>query len=217
MTEIWKLKTADGEEYNLQVVPNDDPSCYDATYNLLQGVAGHHGTPITITSDSVPGVAGAEPRDEQRGTRTVYLPLFIRGNTPAEFHYYFAKFRKSIIQMVDHQLWVTNEEGQTRVLYCRYQKGFETVADESTNTSSTPSGNQNWKFVGLYVEAFDPFWYDPPGAEISQNFSTKPWNKDFFTNTVQMGLAADAMTGATRIHVADTSGCVAYLMWVLYS
>ena len=129
MTEVWILKTADGEEYNFQVVPdNDNPFTYDSVYNLVDGVTGHHGSPITITSDPVPGIAGAELRDEQRGTRVVYLPLFIRGKTPAEFHYYLSKLRKSIIQMTDHQLWVTNEEGQTRVLYFRYQKGFDAAA-----------------------------------------------------------------------------------------
>jgi hypothetical protein len=202
MTEKWVLKCADGETYELQVVPNDDPSCYDATYNLMDGVTGHHGSPITITSDPVPGIAGAELRDEQRGTRVVYLPLFIRGNTPAQFHHYLAKLRKSIIQMVDHQLWVTNEEGQTRVLYCRYQKGFDTTADDD-------KGGLSWKFVGLYVEAFDPYWYDPPGSEISRNFSQDPWNEDFFTFSVSSALKQDALIDDTRIVIDNTQNFIA--------
>ena len=203
MTEVWILKTADGESYNFQVTPdNDNPFTYDGIYNLMQGVTGHHGSPITITTDPVPGIAGAELRDEQRGTRVVYLPLFIRGKTPAEFHRYLSKLRKSVIQMVDHQLWVTNEEGQTRVLYCRYQKGFETVADDE-------KGGLNWKFVGLYVEAMDPFWYDPPGAELTRNFSQDPWDDDFFTFSVSSALKQDALLGDTRIVIDNTLNFIA--------
>ena len=202
MTEVWILKTADGEEYNFQVVPNDDdPFTYDTVYNLMDGVVGHHGTPITITSDAVPGISGAELRDEQRTTRVVYLPLFIRGKTPAEFHYYLSKLRKSVIQMTDHQLWVTNEEGQTRVLYCRYQKGFETAADDEKSALT-------WKFVGLYVEAMDPFFYDPPGSEINRNFSPDPWSEDFLTFSVNSAITADTAVGDTRIKIQNTTNFI---------
>ena len=167
----------------------------------MSGATGHHGTAITLTSDPIPGISGAELRDEQRGTRVVYMPLFIRAKTPAEFHYYFTKLRKSIIQMTDHQLWVTNEEGATRVLYCRYQKGFDTAADDDKS-------GLNWKFMGLYVEAMDPFFYDPPGSEISRIYSPDPWSEDFLTFTVNAAITADAAIGDTRIKVQNTTNFV---------
>jgi hypothetical protein len=203
MTETWILKTSDGEVYNLQVAPTDDPTCYDGIYNLMEGVTGHHGMPVTLTSDTVPNIAGAELRQVQYGIRTVYLPLFIRGNSAAEFHHNFAKLRQSLDPNQDTQLWVTNEEGETRVLYCRYSKGFDNATDDSA------SKGLSWTFLPLYMDALDPFWYDPPGAEISNNYSSDPWSTDFLTFTVPVGIAADGMTGDTTLTLDSTDNLVA--------
>ena len=198
--ETWILKTADGESYNLQVAPTDDPTCYDGIYNLMDGVTGHHGMPVTLTSDQVPNIAGAELAQVQYGIREVYLPLYIRGNSPADFHHNLSKLRRSLNPNNDVQLWVTNEEGQTRVLYCRYSKGFDTFADDSNRQLS-------WGFVPLYVDALDPYWYDPPGSEIEKNFSSDPWTANFFTLTELMAVAQDASEGDTQIVVDNTINC----------
>jgi hypothetical protein len=203
MAEVWKLYTADGQVYNFNVQGNDPNAIlYDDVYNLLIGTTGHHGLPYTILSDPVPNIAGAEFRQRVGAVRPVYLPLRITGQNPADFHRNFERIRNSITQVDEHQLWVTNEEGETRVLYCRYLKGFETTVDDDKRSRLTVN-------VPLYVEADDPYWYAPPGAEISQSFSSEPWNSDFLTFTEEIALSADAATGDTRLTVTNTENCEA--------
>lgn len=201
MTEAWVLKTSDGEVYNLKTTGTCFAAGYDNIYNLLRGTSGHHGVPITITIDAVPYVAGGEVRQIVTGIRTVYTPLRIIGSDAADLQRNLNRVRKSIVQPEEHQLWVTNERGETRVLYCRYQKGFENIADDANRTRMSVS-------VPLYLEAPDPYFYDPPGSEITRSFSSSPWSSNFFTLTVPVGLKDDALTGATRITVDNTQNLV---------
>ena len=199
MTEIWKLKTADGEEYNLRTTGDAYDTSYDGVYNLLIGVTGHHGMPVTILSDVVANVAGAETRDVERGIRTVYLPLFIRGKDPADFHHNLARIRKSLNPENQAELWVTNEEGETRVLYCRYSKGFENAVDDDKRQAS-------WMNVPLYVEADDPYWYDPPGAELTRTVLQDPFLPQFLTpTTISTNLTQDASITDSALYVDDTT------------
>jgi thiol-disulfide isomerase/thioredoxin len=202
MAEKWVLKTFDGEEFNLRVTGDAGYSGYDGIYSLLIGTIGHMGTPVSIQSDVVPNIAGSEFRNIVRGDRTVYLPLAIIGKDPADFHKNLAKLRKSMSPENEAQLWVTNNEGETKVLYCRYLKGFEAALDDDKR-------GPTWIKIPLYVLAEDPYWYDVPGAEISRNFSSDPWTSPFFTFTVPIALTSDALTGDTRVTLTNTANCVA--------
>ena len=200
MAEKWLLKTYDGEEYNLRTSGDAGYGGVDTVYNLLIGTMGHYGMPVSILSDTVPNVPGTEFRKVVRGDRTVYLPLAIIGSSPSNFHKSLEKFRKSLNPEYQCELWVTNEEGETRVLYCRYLKGFDAALDDDKR-------GPNWIKMPLYVIAEDPFWYDPPGSELTQNFSSSPWTEDFFTFTENVGLLKDAPLGATQIVLNNTQNC----------
>jgi hypothetical protein len=205
MSEKWILKTEDGAVYNLntEFMHEENPNfpSYYSRYDLLKGVTGHHGMPVSYTSDVVPYIAGAEKRQMQRGVRTVYLPIRICGTDEADFHKNFSRIRQSLRPENEIELWVTNKEGRTRVLYCQYSKGFESVVDDWNK-------GPNWQKVPLYVEAFDPYWYDAPGSEISRNFSSSPWSENFFTFTHSVGLAQDAHIGDTQIALTNTANCI---------
>jgi thiol-disulfide isomerase/thioredoxin len=201
MTETWVLKTYDGEVYNLNTEAAE--LNYDTVYNLLQGVTGHHGMPVTILSDVVVSIAGAETRQVLRGIRTVYLPLYIRGKDPQDFHKNLEKLRRSLDPMHECQLWVTNEEGETRVLYCRYSKGFENAVDDDKRQAS-------WMNVPLYVEADDPYFYDPPGAEVTRIILSNPFAAEFLTPTVVLqSLTADAVATSFVLYVDSVEYFVA--------
>ena len=115
MSEVWKLHTADGEEYNLATVSTPGDSSYDHQINLLVGTMGQYGSPRTIQSDSVPNIAGTEYRNTIVGDRTVYLPLLIIGQDRPTFHKIIAKFRKSVTQIDEHQLWLTHGRAPEQV------------------------------------------------------------------------------------------------------
>jgi hypothetical protein len=201
MAEFWRFKTYDGEEYELKVITNCGPFTEGGTYNLLRGTMGHYGIPSIIQSDLVPGVAGAEVRNVVREVSSLFLPLQIVGRTAAECHHNVERLRKSLNPDYEAQLWVSNEEGDTRVLYCRYKSGFpEMVDDEKRNKVAVK--------VPLYVEADNPFWYDPPGSEVDQLFTPDPWDIAFLTKTVTMELTQNANANQKVLHVADSTGCV---------
>ena len=201
MAETWVIKTYDGEVYNLNTEAAELD--YDTVYNLLAGVIGHHGMPTTILSDVVVNIAGAETRQVLRGIRQVYLPLYIRGKDPQDFHKNLEKLRRSLDPMHECQLWVTNEEGVTRVLYCRYLKGFENAVDDDKRQAS-------WMNVPLYVEADDPYWYDPPGAEVTRVILPNPFAPQFLTPTLFLqNLTVDAVATDSVLHVASAAYFVA--------
>lgn len=182
MSEFWILKTYDGEEYYL----NTEGGCaYDGTpesiYNLLRETTGHHGLETTLVSDAIPYLAGEELQQTKKEVRKQYLPLRITGEDPADFHKNFAKLRKSLING-QAELWVTNEEGLTKVLYCTYESGFDKASDDS-------SRGRNWMSVPLYVKGFDPYFYDQPGMAIDNLYYQSPWTTDFLTKSSMYNLA----------------------------
>lgn len=206
MQEIWILKTADGEEYRLNTTGDCSGSGdYDSVYNLLAETTGHHGIPVTILSDPIPEIAGLELRSVVKGTRTVYLPLRIVGTSEAALHRNVAKLRRSLLNPdADAQLWVTNGDGETRVIYVQYQKGFESVSD------GTGRGRY-WIKVPLYVEALDPYFYDPPGAEIDRVFLPSPWSVPFFTATKKILITDSAHATDMTLTLSTTAGIEAGL------
>ena len=105
MAEKWVLKTADGQEYALKTCDSCVDMSYDGIYNLLQGVAGQHGSPVSILSDPVPFIAGAETRRVVRGVRSQYMPILITGVNAADFHRNFERIRTSLMSEDEHQLW----------------------------------------------------------------------------------------------------------------
>ena len=199
MGETWVLKCADGEEYTLKTdsVTFGDES-YDSVYNLQKGVAGHHGMPTTILTDISAKIAGAELRDVLRGIRTIYLPLRITGKDPIDFHHNLTRLRKSLNPATELQLWVTNQEGETRVLYCRYLKGFENAADDDKRQLTGMT-------IPLYVEADDPYFYDPPGAELTRNIVPDPFSAPFLTPTLvdPQPVTQDTFALETVLHVEN--------------
>ena len=202
MSETWILKTADGEKFWLQTEPYKGGAGgeypYKSAYNLLAGVNGHRGMPVSIKTDAVPGRAGGEINELTREVRQVYLPLHVRGTDEADMEKNFERLRTSFVPESEAELWVTNERGRTRVLYCRYQSGFEKATDDENRGT-------NWINVPLYVYAADPWWYDPPGSEITRNYVQEPWNDKFFTFCVQRALTADAHVGDTSLAVTDST------------
>ena len=182
MSETWIIKTSDGEEYYL----NTEGGCaYDGTqesiYNLLRETTGHHGIGTTILSDPIPEIAGEELRSVQRDADELFLPLRITGLDSADFHRNMAKIRRSLNPAYEAQLWVTNAEGDTRVLYFHYLKGFESAIDGSAR-------GQNWMTIPMYIKALDPYWYDQPGAGVDNLYYQEPWTTKFLTKTVMYEL-----------------------------
>ena len=200
MAEKWIIKTSDGEEYNLKTEQDLSEIPEQSDYHILKGATGHHGFPVTYNADSIPGIAGKELRDMQREIRTIYMPIRIGGKDPEDFHRHFSKLRRSLNPEQEHQLWVTNQEGQTKIIYVRYRSGFDAVVDDWTRAL-------NWTKVGLYFDAFDPYFYDPPGSELTRNYSPTPWATNFFTYTVVQAFTADSLAGDKRITIEDTSNC----------
>ena len=181
MSEIWVIKTSDGEEYPLRT----DGVCfydgtYESVYNLQKETEGHHGIPRTLLSDEIPEIAGAELRQIKEDIRTQYLPLRITGLNSADFHKNMAKLRKSLVNG-EAQLWITNEEGDTRILYCNYKSGFDKAIDGSKR-------GRNWISVPLYLQANDPYFYDQPGVDTDNVYHQEPWTTKFLTKTVMYEL-----------------------------
>jgi thiol-disulfide isomerase/thioredoxin len=200
MAETWILKTFDGEEYTLQTTGTSEDDSYDAVYNLFKGVSGHHGMPVSMVSDVVPKMAGAEPREVQRGVRTIQLPLWIRGKDPADFHRHLAKIRRSLRPEDEAQLWVMNEEGETRMIYCRYSKGFESLADDEARQLS-------WARVVISLECDDPYFYDPPGSELTRSILLDPFSAQFLQPNVYItNITEDVLINDDHLHVYSTAG-----------
>ena len=162
--------------------------------------------PRGVTSDAVPNIAGAELRQVSKDVRTLYAPTRVVGRTPADAHKKLEKFRKSVVfydnnSDDEHELWITNEEGQTRMCSVVYSKGFETVADDEKK-------GPNFYVIPLYLVASDPYFYDPPGAEITRTFAQEPWTRNFLTHTETKEITQDAHVGDTTLKVADTVNCI---------
>jgi thiol-disulfide isomerase/thioredoxin len=182
MSEVWLLKTYDGEEYPLRT---DGVCFYDVTYesiyNLLKEVEGHHGITRVLLSNALLDLPGEELYRIKEEIRTQYLPLRITGATPADFHKNMEKLRKSLVNG-QVELWITNEEGDTRVLYCTYKSGFDKAIDGSKR-------GRNWISVPLYLQANDPYFYDQPGMATDNLYVQSPWNTDFLTKSAMYNLA----------------------------
>jgi len=159
MTEVWKLKTSDGEEYEFVTVSTPGIYNYDTRYHVLKGAYGHHGMEVKHTSDPVPGVAGEELRETNYEIREMYMPIRIQGTSPADFTENKQNLRRSLRPTTEAQLWITNEQGETRVLYCRYNSGFAEAADDDKR-------GPTFIHIPLRLIAHDPYFYDIPANEI---------------------------------------------------
>jgi len=187
MSETWTFKTWDGEEYSLMLT-GDDPSglTYYGRYQLLKGARGHHGMPVTFTADRIPYKDGEEIGEEYRPPRELYMPMRIQGKNPSEFTANKNKIRRSFNPRKQLQLWITNEQGDTRVFYGRYQGGFDEAVDDWTRAPT-------WISIPLKVICHDPYCYDIPGNEIEHTvgftvptvpyFDANPW----FSNPWRLG------------------------------
>ena len=197
--EKWILKTSDGQEYNFRCTwEYDDPSV-DGVYNLLKGTKGHHGMPTTFLTDVMPNIAGAELRQVLRGVRTMYMPTRIRGNTAADLDKNKERLRASIVPETECQLWITNNNGETRVLYMRYIKGFDESVDDEKRSPTNIT-------IPLYFEADDPYFYDPAGSEITRTILADPFSAPFLTPTVVLeNLTADAIEGTSILTVSNAT------------
>jgi phage-related protein len=178
MSEVWVIKTSDGEEYGFKTL-TDDPMglTYDGHYQLLKGAHGHHGMSRKYSSDPVPGMAGEELREEQIEIREIYMPIRIHGTDAADRDENKQALRRSISR-ASFELWITNEQGETRVFYCRYGGGFDKIVDDWTNSPTFIN-------VPLTLICFDPYCYDLPGNEVTHTteftlptqlfFDANPW------------------------------------------
>jgi hypothetical protein len=178
--EQWILKTAwDSQEYmfNTENTPGD--WSYDSRYHLLKGAYGHHGMPRTYTSDVIPNIAGEELREELIGKRELYMPIRIQGYTAAERELNKQLLRKSLsyAQSVI-ELQITNELGETRSCFCKYESGFELSPDDANRSFQSMN-------IPLKMVAFDPYFYDIAGnaivhvtayeAPVNLFFDSNPW------------------------------------------
>jgi hypothetical protein len=176
--ETWVLKCSDGEQYSFKTVNAPNDFSYDARYHLLRGAYGHHGMPVKYTSDPIPNIAGEELRDEIRPIRELYMPIRIQGINPSDLSLKKQQLRRSLAPVNNVELWITNEMGDTRVCYCRYLEGFDKAVDDEKRTPVSIN-------IPLKLVAYDPWFYDIPGAEVKHiisyaasvrlYFDTDPW------------------------------------------
>ena len=160
MTEVWKIKTHDGEEYEFITINAPGYYSRDNRYQLLKGATGHHDMEVTYKSDPVPGVAGEELRETHWEVREIYMPTRIQGFTPSDFTENKQNLRRSLSPRYEHELWITNEQGETRMVYCHYKSGFAEGADDEKK-------GPNFMLIPLRLICHDPYFYDIPANEVT--------------------------------------------------
>jgi len=136
-------------------------------YAIGKGMRGHDMPSHTQQEVKLPIDPGSAHVTTQIGTRRVFIPLIIAGNTNAQ---YLEKKNNLFVGIYNQEFvlrWDRDSE-PIRDLYCRYMSGLE----------GSGQRGQTWLETVLVVQAFDPFFYG----------TTQAIQKEFTVGTVQLSL-----------------------------
>ena len=182
--QTWQLICAD-TTYNLTTQGNA------GRFNLLLSTKGHFGGPVKFISDQVPYLIGEELRDQLFPPNEVIMPLAIMGSSSADVLRSIHALRRSLDPRADVQIKVTNDLGETRILTCRYESGFENAVDDEHR-------GPNMIKIPLKFMAFDPLWYGDDNVVFDMSMEL-PTQKFFSSEGVAWFTEPGGMVGGWRI------------------
>lgn len=175
---------------------------------LRQGVKGLGRPPVERTAQTSPVLAGSRTVSTRTAERPVLWPLAVyQGGTSQDWYDYDAAFWATLRPDVDGIWTVTQPDGTSRSLACRYVGGGDAAITRDP-------GVIGWATYLIDLVAEQPYWR---GDTVRREFADDPplpFFGDAGTGGPPLNISASTtLTGATMLNPGDVE---AYPVWTVH-